>query len=357
METDVRYIGTTEKYGESFADFEIDGIKYTYAMTPRKIEILDWKKHKRHLTDKMLLNFAKENSYETWKNGVKLEKEVDENITAYHGTSSGDFKKFNSSVAYLTTDPAEAEAFAINPLIGGGRGKEDARLMTIDVPDGKYKDIDEIVLNDLLNDDDIDETIEREAATARKEGYSFMTFMHPGVKDEDFQVIVALYPDQLEVTASDRIDEVIRKKAFFIQTKNIKKDYGNARIREILAKNVVEVFFKRRVWPVKKPTYQKSPFRRMMCTANFDFIKNNSALFQWQTPKGPKKEPGWYTSRGLCIVWDLIVKKFRMVSLDDYDIINVYPIRTKPDQQRFIEYYRNLLKREGRMKIMGFFNN
>ena len=356
MEPDIRYVGTSNKYGEDFANFEIGDIKYDYAMSPKKLGILDWMKYNQHLNDMVLLNYAKKHSYETYKNGVKIVTEDIDEITAYHGSSNGEFKDFNTSVVYLSTDPVEAEAFATNPIIGGGHGKEDARLMTVDVPDGKYKDIDGIVTDIVMNDGNLDETIEKEASIARKEGFSYMTFNHPGTGDNDFQVIVALYPDRLKVTDATRIDEVIRKKAFFIQTKNIKKDYGNAKIREILKSNIVEVFFKRRIWPVKKATYQKSPYRRMLCTSNFDFIKSNSALFQWQTPKS-KREPGWYTSRGLCIVWDLVVKKFRMVSLDDYDIINVYPIKTKTDQARYVEYYKNLLKREGRMKLMNSFNN
>jgi hypothetical protein len=356
MEPDIKFTGISNRYGEDYANFQIDNVSYDYAMSPRKLGILVWMKDNQKLNDLVLLNYAKKHSYETYKNGIKLVKEDIDEITAYHGTSSGKFKEFKSSVVYLSTDPQEAETFATNPIIGGGRGKEDARLMTVDVPDGRYKDIDSIVLDCIMNDGDLDETIEKEASIARKEGYSYMTFMHPGIGDNNFQVIVALYPDKLKVTDSTRIDEVIRKKAFFIQTRNIKKDYGNARIREILATSIIEVFFKRRIWPVKKPTYQKSPFRRMMCTSNFDFIKNNSALFQWQTPRS-RREKDWYTSRGLCIVWDLIVKKFRMVSLDDYDIINVYKVKAKTDQARFIDYYKNLLKREGRMKIMGFFNN
>jgi hypothetical protein len=154
----------------------------------------------------------------------------------------------------------------------------------------------------------------------------------------------------------DLLSEAIRKKAFFIQRPTDKKDLGNAKIRELLANNVLEVFFKRRIWPVKKPTYQKSPYRRMMCTANIDFIKNNSSLFSWKTPKS-KRDPGWYTERGLCIVWDLVVKNWRMVSLDDYDIINKYPIKYKTDQGRFVDYYKNLMQREGRIKLMSKFNN
>lgn len=162
--------------------------------------------------------------------------------------------------------------------------------------------------------------------------------------------------DMLESFDRDLLAEAIRKKAFFIQTPTDKHDFGNAQIRKLLAENVLEVFFKRRIWPVKKATYQKSPYRRMMCTSNFQFIKDNSSLFSWKTP-GSKREPGWYEKRGLCIVWDLIVKKWRMVSLDDYDIINKYPIRHKTQQRRFIDYYQNLLRREGRMKLLDKFNN
>lgn len=172
------------------------------------------------------------------------------------------------------------------------------------------------------------------------------------VKDIDLNLIVEAQLCEMV----DLINEAaIRKKAFFIQ-KPGEQTYDNTKIRSFLRDNVLEVVFKRRIWPVKKATYQKSQFRRMLCTANWQFIKDNSALFQWKPPKfGRPKE--WYIKRNLAIIWDLIVKHWRMVSLDEYDIINMYPIKTKEQQEKYIAYYKNLLKREGRIKLMDKFNN
>lgn len=159
-----------------------------------------------------------------------------------------------------------------------------------------------------------------------------------------------------EIDSDFLLSEAIRKKAFFIQKPGKEIKFDNSKIRTTLKENIVEVFFKRRVWPVKKATYQRSPYRRMLCTANFDFIKANSNLFQWKTPKS-KREPGYYTKRNLAIVWDLIVKAWRIVSLDDYDIINTYPIKSSAEKSEYVKYYNNLLKREGRLKLTSKFNN
>lgn len=148
--------------------------------------------------------------------------------------------------------------------------------------------------------------------------------------------------------------EKIKKAAFFLR--NPPKEVNNKDIRKILDDNIVEVFFKRRVWPVKKATYQKSPYRRMLCTSNWEFIKANSSLFNFKPPKS-KREPDYYTSRNLAVVWDLIVKGWRIVSLDDYDIINIYSIKTADDKKKYVEYYKNMLKREGRIKLHSKFNN
>ena len=107
----------------------------------------------------------------------------------YHGTV-GDLR-LHPGVLYLTANKTAAKQFGQNPILARGR-KGTPRLYEIQAQPGKIKDIDDIVVEALMNDEDMEAVINQEAATARKENYRYMEFEHGG----EFLVIVSLYPDK-----------------------------------------------------------------------------------------------------------------------------------------------------------------
>ena len=135
-----------------------------------------------------------------------------------------------------------------------------------------------------------------------------------------------------------------------------KLQFKDSDIRKIVLKDVIEVTFKRRIWPIKfKSPWQKKPTRRMLCSANWKYLKSDKQ-FNWAPPKGIRpRSKAWYKKRNLVIVWDLILRNWRMISLDDYTLVNVYQTHTKDQQTNFSRYYKNLMKK-GRNKLKEFYN-
>ena len=93
----------------------------------------------------------------------------------------------------------------------------------------------------------------------------------------------------------------------------------------------------------------------MMCTANWKMLQKYPE-FEWSVP-ATSKGKDFYIKHNLQIVWDLILKEWRMVNLNDVDIISVYPITSVDDEEYFVEYYKNLMKRRGKNSLIGNFNN
>jgi len=107
----------------------------------------------------------------------------------YHGTVG--VLKLSPGVLYLTPSKKAAKQFGENPILARGR-KGTPRLYEIQAKPGKIKDIDEIVVEALMQDEDVETVINQEAATARKENYRYMEYDHGG----EFLVVVSLYPDK-----------------------------------------------------------------------------------------------------------------------------------------------------------------
>lgn len=119
----------------------------------------------------------------------------------YHGTSSKNFSTFSGDVIYLTRDPHEAKAFAINPILGGGRGEGTPRVLHVDVPKGRTKNIDRIVQEVVSEGDDLDTTISHQAKLARQEGFEYLTFSHPSTirGRNDFEAFIAINPSKIKI--------------------------------------------------------------------------------------------------------------------------------------------------------------
>lgn len=134
-------------------------------------------------------------------------------------------------------------------------------------------------------------------------------------------------------------------------------DVSDSRIRSIIDRNIVEVTFKRRIWPLKpKKIGHRKPYRRMLATSYWKYISKHPE-FKFKPPQGIRpRTKSWYKKRKLIIVWDLIRLDFRMISLDDYEIAQIYPVKTKEQQEKFLTYWKNMLKRWGRRKLRAFFD-
>lgn len=113
----------------------------------------------------------------------------------YHGTAAEEhFTGFDGNLVYLSPNQIEARVFAENPILAKGK-KGIPRVLLVQAKPGKIKDIDDVITDAIFNDYDIDEIIENEARLARKEGYHYLEFIHPGVEN-DFIARISLYPKE-----------------------------------------------------------------------------------------------------------------------------------------------------------------
>lgn len=124
--------------------------------------------------------------------------------TFYHGTSSTDFSEFNGDIVYLSTSLEDAEMFASDSVIGGGRGQGTPRVLVVNARDGKVKDINAPV-EEAVMDGDVDDCIASETEKARAEGYRYVSFSHPGATGDAFTATVSLYPrEDLEIVSENK---------------------------------------------------------------------------------------------------------------------------------------------------------
>ena len=123
-------------------------------------------------------------------------------------------------------------------------------------------------------------------------------------------------------------------------------------LRLLLQYNIIELVFQRRIYPprVKRMRYGKpTPVRRILCTADWKYLKEFNKVFDWKRPsRGQGRSEKWYRDRNLVIVWDLIIKNYRIISLDDYRIMDSFPIETEHDKNSFIAKYQEMFKRRGK---------
>ena len=150
-------------------------------------------------------------------------------------------------------------------------------------------------------------------------------------------------------------------KSFFLNGKKLSKSsrkVAHSKMTTLLSNNVVEIVFKRRVWPIKvRDGGQQNPYRRMMATANWKYLSSEKSIFKFKAPGGSRsRSKKWYKNKGLIIVQDLIRQNWRMISLDEYDIIKVISVKTKEQQKEFTDHYARLYKKHGKKKLIDFFN-
>ena len=131
--------------------------------------------------------------------------------------------------------------------------------------------------------------------------------------------------------------------------------FKDSEIKKIVQEDVIEVTFKRRGWPMVNPLSYQKKNRRMLATGNWKFVQGNK-IFNFKPPKGIRsRSKAYYKRHNMIIVYDLILKNWRIISLDTYNIVNVYKTKTKEEQEKFVTYYTNMVKRVGKNKLKGMF--
>ena len=131
-----------------------------------------------------------------------------------------------------------------------------------------------------------------------------------------------------------------------------KSDIPIRTLEELFHKNIMEVVFKRRIYPPKNKFIKKSgqykvghknDVRRMLCTSNWQFLKDYKLPFKWTKPKS-SRGAAWYRQKKLIITWDLLHLKWRMISLDKYNIVGWHSLGTPEDIVQFLNFYRLCIK-------------
>ncbi len=84
-----------------------------------------------------------------------------------------------------------------------------------------------------------------------------------------------------------------------------------------------------------------NPNRRMVCTANWKYLSSmfTRRIFNWKTPK-TRRGVSWYKRRGLMIVWDLMIKDFRIIPVGGIKFVSAYKCTSLIEKGRFYLFYR-----------------
>lgn len=112
-------------------------------------------------------------------------------------------------------------------------------------------------------------------------------------------------------------------------------------LRTVLRENVCEIVFIRR-----RPKPGKPPMRRMLCTLDDRILnsENGRLALNYKPVGGPM--PYNTDAKNLLPVWDIFMQDWRMVSMDNCDIV------TTIKEQDFWKYFNDtLLKMSPEQKI------
>ena len=117
---------------------------------------------------------------------------------------------------------------------------------------------------------------------------------------------------------------------------------GLASLKSTLRTNVCEILFARR-----RPQAGRSTSRKMLCTLDQSILNsiNGRITLNYKPPAGPPKYNP--ESKNLLLVWDIFMQDWRMVSMDNCDLIN-----SIPGNDEFWEYFnKNYLSMSAEEKM------
>lgn len=101
---------------------------------------------------------------------------------------------------------------------------------------------------------------------------------------------------------------------------------GLLSLKQTLQSNVCEIRFAKR---------REAAFRNMLCTLDQNILNsvNGRTTLNYKPPSGPPKYNP--ESKNLLLVWDIFMQDWRMVSMDDCNLIKTIP------SNDFWEYFNN----------------
>ena len=151
---------------------------------------------------------------------------------------------------------------------------------------------------------------------------------------------------------------IVLKEEDFSKAVKPPKPSGFKNLGDFLRANVVEFKFRRRSPLLKNPALgHKSKTRRILCTANWRLINSpiTRLTFKWKAPKAKRRRLySWYKKRNLMIVWDIMFQDFRILSLDDWEIIAAIPVVDLMNKVRFFIFYKFQLSKITQKKREDF---
>ena len=139
----------------------------------------------------------------------------------------------------------------------------------------------------------------------------------------------------------------------------------DSRFKIMLSKNVCEVVFVRKHYDPHtfKSPGRSAPIRRMLCTADWNFLNKYSHIFKYKRPNHPKRPSAFYRKHRIAIVWDLIRRNWRMINLQDYIVLNNYTTSlykgskyAAKQQESFVDMYQVMLKKYGENRLISLFD-
>lgn len=87
-------------------------------------------------------------------------------------------------------------------------------------------------------------------------------------------------------------------------------------LRNTLRENVCEIVFVRR-----RPRANKSPVRRMLCTLDQQLLNSTNGRLSLNYRPTSQVLPYNATAKNLLPVWDIFMQDWRMVNMDDCDLV------------------------------------
>lgn len=105
-----------------------------------------------------------------------------------------------------------------------------------------------------------------------------------------------------------------------------------ANLKSLLRENVCEIAFVRR-----RPRANRSPVRRMLCTLDENILNSTNGRLSLNYSPSSNILPYNAESKNLLPVWDIFMQDWRMVNMDDCQLI----LTIKEDE--FWNYFNNTL--------------
>jgi len=102
-------------------------------------------------------------------------------------------------------------------------------------------------------------------------------------------------------------------------------------LESLLLQNVLDLRFVRR-----SPAPGRPPTRRILCTKSYTLLSstNGRIVLNYNPPAGKKQFNE--AKENACVVWDILMQDFRVISADEVDVI-----KTIPATDEFWEYFND----------------